>query len=105
MEYFTEHTTEYGPYKFYSKQTLKVEEHYKQEESHRGLQKKQLTQAKSSFKDDMKQETIPKIYTKRGEAWLILTAIHTDCAAEREISPIWFRKNILAMVGTISMMR
>lgn len=53
----------------------------------------------------MEQETIPNISPKRGEARLVLTVTRTDCAAEREISPSWLRKNILAMVGTISMMR
>lgn len=62
----------------------------------------------------MKWETTPKLRdsrevktgeVKRGEIWLVLIVKHTDCAAEREISPNWLRKNILAMVGTMSMIR
>jgi len=67
---------------------LKVGEHYKQEKSGRALQKKQVAEAKSFFKDDKKQETVPNVHSNRGEAWLVLTVIHTNCAAEREISPI-----------------
>lgn len=57
----------------------------------------------------MKWETNPKLGDSRKVQKEmkhgLLSVIHTDCAAEREISPNWLRKNILAMVGTISMMR